>query len=274
MSSVVSAAPFVGALAAGAVAGLASVPHCMGMCGPLVVGVCKGPRQGLSYQLGRTLSYTLLGAAAGQALLLSTGRLPAHVASLILSGGLALGLLFAAARLLRSLWRTRTPTEQAERTTAEDPDALVQLSTKPEPDASRGTRPALWKARASAAWAAVARPLLRSPSLVGLLSALLPCGALLNLLLLAGATGHPLAGALTGTAFALTTGLGLATSLWAGSILRESRAGSWVMAGVLVVGAGIVAFRALPAMHALQDGSEALASPECHAPQASLEVTP
>ncbi len=56
------------AVIAGAAAGLASVPHCTAMCGPLAAYACSG-RPGASgqsrYQLGRFISYSVLGAIAG-----------------------------------------------------------------------------------------------------------------------------------------------------------------------------------------------------------------
>ena len=57
--------PMLASITAGLVAGVSSVPHCMGMCGPLVAGVCSGPRDGAAYQVGRTVSYSVLGAVAG-----------------------------------------------------------------------------------------------------------------------------------------------------------------------------------------------------------------
>ena len=58
------------AVIAGAAAGLASVPHCTAMCGPLAAYACSG-RPGASgpgrYQLGRFVSYSMLGGIAGSA---------------------------------------------------------------------------------------------------------------------------------------------------------------------------------------------------------------
>ena len=57
------------AVIAGAAAGLASVPHCTAMCGPLAAYACSG-HPGASgqgrYQLGRFISYSALGAVAGR----------------------------------------------------------------------------------------------------------------------------------------------------------------------------------------------------------------
>lgn len=218
----------VGVIAAGAVAGLASIPHCMGMCGPLVAGVCAGKRDGARYQLGRTLSYAAIGALAGGVVALSMSPLTTGVASRVLSAMMVLGLLWVAVRLV---WIPKGRTVAADGV-AHESATLVPLRPKPRSGASR--------------WARRVRPFLASPLLVGALSALLPCAALLNMGVLAAASGSVAAGALTGVAFATTTGAGLATSVWASSQLRQSRAGSLVMAGVLVLGAGIVTLRAVP----------------------------
>ena len=51
----------------GAAAGLASTPHCLGMCGPLAAIACASKTHGgfWRYQLGRTISYAVAGALAG-----------------------------------------------------------------------------------------------------------------------------------------------------------------------------------------------------------------
>ncbi|MCA9536713.1 MAG: sulfite exporter TauE/SafE family protein [Myxococcales bacterium] len=235
------------AIAAGAVAGLGSVPHCMGMCGPLVAGVCSGPRDGVSYQVGRTLSYGALGGLSGSLVAAGTSPLSAELAATVTSMTLALGLLWVAARLVRSAWP---------RTASAAP--LLTLKTKEAAEATqaRASAPA-----APGRWARLVRPVLRYPLLVGVASAVLPCAALVNMGVLAGATGSPVTGAVAGLAFATTTGGGLATSVWASTLLRETRAGSLVVAAVLVLGAGIVSARALPLLSGEGAGS---AAPACH----------
>ncbi|MBK8590709.1 MAG: sulfite exporter TauE/SafE family protein [Sandaracinaceae bacterium] len=245
-----SAAHLLGVVAAGAVAGLASVPHCMGMCGPLVAGVCAGPREGLRYQAGRTLSYGLLGGLAGGVIALSVSPLPVELASQVLSATMALGLLWVAFRLVSSAPRAATASG-GDASDAEANGVLVPLRTKPK------------SAPAPSRWVRLVRPFLASPLLVGALSALLPCAALLNMGVLAGASGSATAGALTGVAFATTTGAGLATSVWASTLLRQSRAGSLLVAGVLVLGAGIVTVRAMPGLLGQAPMTEGGAA--CHA---------
>jgi sulfite exporter TauE/SafE len=82
----------------------------MGMCGPLVAGVCAGPREGLRYQAGRTLSYGLLGGLAGGLVALSVRPLPVELASQVLSLTMALGLLWVAFRLASSAPRAAAAT--------------------------------------------------------------------------------------------------------------------------------------------------------------------
>jgi len=217
----------------------------MGMCGPLVAGVCAGPRDGARYQVGRTLSYGALGALAGGIVALSLSPLPARLASQLLSATMALGLLWVAFRLAVSA-PPRTPVAPG---VGEESTKLVPLRTKRDTSPSR--------------WVRLVRPFLASPLMIGALSALLPCAALLNMGVLAAASGGAAAGAVTGAAFATTTGVGLATSVWASTLLRQSRAGSLLVAGVLVLGAGIVTVRAMPELMGPPGTSNG--GPACHA---------
>lgn len=224
----------------------------MGMCGPLVAGVCGGPREGAQYQLGRTLSYGTLGALAGGLVALSLSPLPVRLASQVLSATMALGLLWMAFRLAWSARGQATPSESE----ASSQSALVPLRTKPKTPVTPSR------------WVRLVQPFLASPWLVGALSALLPCAALLNVGVLAAASGSATAGALTGVGFATTTGVGLATSVWASTLLRQSRAGSLLVAGVLVLGASIVTLRAVPSL--VGGASSNDGGPACHtAPLAS-----
>ena len=134
----------LGAIVAGAAAGLASIPHCAGMCGPLAAYACSGrPRAHAPYHLGRLASYAFTGALAGTFGGAALAWLERPIAQAILSWTLALGLGLAAWRL----WRSPT---------ARPAEALVQLRSKPE--AQRAGR-------------------LRAP-LLGLFTGFLPCGAL------------------------------------------------------------------------------------------------
>ena len=175
------------AVIAGAAAGLASVPHCTAMCGPLAAYACSG-RPGASgqarYQLGRFISYSVLGGIAGAVGGATAVSLPAAWGSALLSWSLALGLGLAAFRL----WRR--------------PDQpLVPLRKKDdEPAESTGAR--------------AVRALGRHPFFVGLGTALLPCGALAAAVLIAASTGTPSAGALSMLAFSVVSGVGLVGAAW------------------------------------------------------------
>ena len=55
------------ALAAAALAGLVGSPHCIGMCGSFALACGGRVSHTLAWNLGRTLTYTSLGALAGLA---------------------------------------------------------------------------------------------------------------------------------------------------------------------------------------------------------------
>src|SRR5690606_31700083 len=156
--------------AAGAAAGFLSVPHCVGMCGPLWA-FSRGSTASLPlvrYQLGRTLSYVALGALSG--------GLAAGLAQSLLGGwaGADLAWLFAAMLVLAALRLWRSP----ETSTKETQAPLLRL-TKP----SRGVA---WLAETTA-W--LRRHLPRGPLTLGFLSACLPCGALHLAVALAATSG-------------------------------------------------------------------------------------
>lgn len=211
---------------AGAAAGLASIPHCTAMCGPLVAYACSG-RPGASgqgrYQLGRFISYSILGSIAGAVGGATATSLPGAWGGALLSWSLALGLGLAALRLWR---RPETP--------------LVTLHTKNEAASeSRGTR--------------VLRALGRHPFFVGLGTALLPCGALAAAVLIAASTGSSLAGAATMLAFAVVSGVGLVGAAWVFERFsrRPRPTTSRALAVVLALGAILFVIRPV---HALRHG--------------------
>ena len=222
------------AVIAGAAAGLASVPHCTAMCGPLAAYACSG-RPGASgqarYQLGRFISYSVLGGIAGAVCGATAVSLPGAWGSALLSWSLALGLGLAACRL----WRR--------------PDQpLVPLRKKDdEPAESTGAR--------------AVRALGRHPFVVGLGTALLPCGALAAAVLIAASTGTPSAGALSMLAFSVVSGVGLVGAAWLFERFsrRPRPSTSRVLAVLLALGAIMFVIRPV---HALRHEGE----PDCHAP--------
>lgn len=222
------------AVIAGAAAGLASVPHCTAMCGPLAAYACSG-RPGASgqgrYQLGRFVSYSVLGAIAGTVGGATAVSLPHAWGSALLSWSLALGLGLVALRLWR---RPNQP--------------LVTLRTKQDdPTPSFGSR--------------VLGGLGRHPFFVGLGTALLPCGALAAAVLIAASTGSTTVGSLSMLAFAVVSGVGLVGATWMFERFarRPNLATSRILAVVLALGSVLFVIRPV---HALRTGDTS----SCHAP--------
>lgn len=217
------------ALASGLTAGLVALPHCTLMCGPLCAYACRDEDPGAParYQLGRMGSYVLLGVLAG-----SIGSGVASISGTwggaVLSWSLALALVVAAV----GLWRGAR---------ARNSD-LVTLERKPAP----------WN------------PLRAVPDralFIGAASALLPCGALAVAVLLSASTGTALGGAAVMLGFSMTSGVGV---LVAGAVATRVRRLAnprrrRILAAALVVGAGLLIARPIPAL---------IDSPSEHAPAA------
>lgn len=215
------------AIIAGAAAGLASIPHCTAMCGPLAAYSCAGSdgAEGqFRYQLGRFLSYSMLGVIVGGLGGAVAISLPKAWGSALLSWSLALGLGLAAYRL----W-------QRPRTT------LVQLTAK-QPDGSHLPEDGL-----------VAR-LGRHPFAVGLATALLPCGALASAALIAASTGNALEGALSMLAFSIVSGAGLVGASWLFNRVARRPNASTIRVLAVVLALGAIVFVLRP-MHALDHGA-------------------
>jgi hypothetical protein len=228
------------AIAAGAAAGLASIPHCAGMCGPVAAyaaGGGTGPKASVGYHAGRLASYAALGLVVGAAGEMVGDALPARWASALLSWSLAAALGLAAWRL----WRMGDGR----------PARPVQLRT-------RGPRRRSLSERLLAL-------LPKSPVALGLMTALLPCGALYSALLIAAGSGSAWAGGASMLAFGGVSAIGLAVvgavaAKVRGLIARGTEAPllSRVLATTLLVGALILAVRPLSTL-----GAEPTA-PSCH----------
>lgn len=214
----------IAAAIAGAAAGLASMPHCAAMCGPLAGFACTrssfaGRVQGpLFYQLGRSVGYALLGALVGAFGGAAAASLSGPWATAVLSWTFAAALLVVGTKLFRRTMPARPPVMKIGR-------------GRPEP---------------SVVSRLVAR-MPQHPALFGLLTGLLPCGALAAALLLAAGTASPWAGALLMLVFSATSGLALL-----GVGLLAQKAGRsmnpWVLrvtAVVLLVGAVVLIVRPL-----------------------------
>jgi len=226
-------------LAAGALAGLASAPHCGVMCAPIAAFACGACERGgapLRYQLGRMMGYGLAGLAVGALGGGLAGSLGGPWASALLAWSFALGLGLAALRL----WHR--------------PEAGGLVPLRPKADEAR-VEPGHW--------ARVSRGLAGAPGLLGLLSVLLPCGALAAALLLAAGTGSASGGLVAMLGFSLTTGLGLiGAGVLARAALRRPSSSRLLAIG-LALGAIVLALRPIPSLR----GGGAAAS--CHDPASS-----
>lgn len=222
------------AVIAGAAAGLASVPHCAAMCGPLAAYACSG-RPGASgharYQVGRFLSYSVLGGIAGTVGGATAISLPSAWGSAFLSWSLALGLGLAALRL----WRRPS-------------QPLVTLRTQKD-------------AQAESVASRTLEALGRHAFLVGLGTALLPCGALAAAVLIAASTGSTAFGALSMLSFAVVSSIGLigATLAFERLARRPGPTTSRLLAVVLALGSILFVIRPV---HALRHGD----TESCHVP--------
>ncbi len=192
--------------------GLAGGPHCIAMCGAACAGIgqAAGAHKNSamwSFQAGRVLGYSVLGAVAAASLqglgwltVQSAALRPVwtlfHVATLVL------GLLL--------LWN------------AQQPVWLEQAGKK------------IWiGARSLAAERGRGAPLV-----IGALWTFLPCGLLYSALLVAALTGHALEGAGVMALFALGTSVSMMAGPWLWLRLGSNGAGDW---GVRLAGLALAA---------------------------------
>ena len=210
------------------VAGLAgSLVHCVGMCGPFVLGqVMSDAGAGVGgygewrrlagaalapYHLGRITTYTVLGAIAGGA----TGIFTSSTGFAWLSGAL---LLVAAA--LMSM------------------QALGLAVNMDSPLAGPLARLAGPLASARSPWARYS---------LGIVLGFLPCGLLYGALAVSGGSGSAREGGLAMAAFALGTVPALAAVAWGGILFRRRlrELGRWIAAPLLLVNAALMLALAL-----------------------------
>jgi sulfite exporter TauE/SafE len=222
------------ALLAGAAAGLASIPHCGAMCGPLAGFACSrsggaGAGGGAlwRYQLGRLVSYGMLGALAGAVGGTAATMLAGPWGAALVSWSLGAALAVAA---LRS-WQRGRP---------------ARFTVRPAVPPSGVVRPVA----APSFFERVAARLPREPALFGAATALLPCGALAAGAGLAATSGSPVGGLITMLAFATVSGVALFGAAWVTRRLAavDRRAWSRVLALVLAVGAVVLVARPIPAL--------------------------
>ena len=205
------------------VVGLAgSMTHCVGMCGPFVLGQVMadldrtptpygewrrlGGAALAPYHLGRLTTYVMLGAMAGTA--------TALIAATSVFGWLTGGLLIVAACLM-----------------------IVQALGL----AVGGSSPFAGVLMRLAAPLTMARSGAARYGL-GVVLGFLPCGLLYGALAAAGGTGSPVNGALAMAAFALGTRPALIAMGWGGLLVRRRlrERGRWIAMPLLIGNAGLM----------------------------------
>lgn len=196
----------------GLLMGLAGGPHCIAMCGAACAGVGqaaapRGTRAMWTFQLGRVLGYSALGALAAASMqglgwltVQSAALRPLwtllHVAAIVL--GLSL------------LWR------------AEQPIWLEQAGK------AIWTRARSWVGRSGAG----------APLVLGTVWSLLPCGLLYSAVMVAAMSARPLDGAVVMALFAAGTSVSLMAGPWLWLRLRSVGSGRW---GVRLAGLALSA---------------------------------
>ncbi len=195
--------------------GLAGGPHCIAMCGAACAGIgqAAGPRKNsamLTFQLGRIIGYSSLGALAAASMqglgwltVQSAALRPVwtlfHVATAVL------GLLL--------LWKAQQPVwlEQAGK--------------------------AIWQRARSLAWGR-GRGV---PLVIGALWTFLPCGLLYSALLVAALSNSAVEGALVMALFALGTSLSMMAGPWLWLRFGGGSAGDWGvrLAGLVLAGSSV-----------------------------------
>lgn len=196
--------------------GLAGGPHCVAMCGAACAGIAQASptHRNLSlwsFQLGRVVGYSALGALAA-ASLQGLGWLTIHSAALR-----PVWSLFHVAALVLGV--------------------MLLLQAR-QPVWLENTARRVWaRARAFAA-----RRTWGAPVIIGMLWALLPCGLLYSALLVASLAGSAAGGAMVMALFAVGTSVAMVAVPWLwlrlGGIGQRGGGGQW---GVRLAGAALAA---------------------------------
>lgn len=209
-------------------AGFLGSAHCVGMCGGFVLAASRAggrtarlTRQ-LSYFIGKTLTYTIMGAAVG--------LVGATVGSAFV--GIQDGISIAAGALM----------------------IVLGLHLLGVLGRLRGIGTLMnWSLFRSASRFLMQKRSVTGALGLGLLNGLLPCGLVYSLLAMAAATGTMLGGALTMLVFGLATVPALVALAWIGDLLRPTRRHQFHrVSGVVVMILGaLTVLRGTPVMHAL-----------------------
>lgn len=192
--------------------GLAGGPHCLAMCGAACAGIgqAAGPDKNsalLSFQLGRLLGYSALGALAAASIQ-------------------GLGWLSVQSAALRPVWTLFHVATLGL--------GLLLLCKARQP---------IWLEQAGRQIWSGARSLARgrgrgAPLVIGALWTFLPCGLLYSALLVASLSGSAINGALVMALFALGSGVSLLVGPWLWLRLGGRAAGDWGvrLAGLALAG--------------------------------------
>ena len=220
------------------VAGFIGSPHCVAMCGPLVMNFANTRKRLAIYQLGRGLSYMLAGAMAG-----AVGHstlmpiIPNWISSLTI-------VLIALLLIYNGLntWLGHSPHVQLPRSLSKILTNATQLVWKNTKLKSRGPKS------------------LSTTLLAGAMTVFLPCGHLFTFLIGAMATGSAFKGALFMTAFWIGTvpALGLGAGIL-GRWLNFNSAAQAKSAGAMLMAAGLLSLGAFywqPTPHLASTASE------------------
>lgn len=220
------------------IGGLVGSPHCLSMCGPIVLNFAHQRASLIAYQCGRMLTYTLAGALLGAFgdRLLGSSR-PPWLASL--------SLLFIAALLLLNGYRALS----GKALHFAMPTGLSQLSAH------------VWRSLRLARW-----PKELSAAVAGALTVFLPCGHLYSFLIGAVATGAALRGAIYMFAFWLGSAPLLSVSgRWLQRILQPKIRNGQRWAGAFLVVAGLLSVLAFSArVRGLDSDASASTEEHCH----------
>ena len=174
-----------GALAAAAVLGIVSAPHCLAMCGPLAIAGCTrhgvvSRRDTVSYLGARLVGYATVGAFMG------------HLgASALHDSWATVGRWAVVLLALVCVW-------QGARSLRRDDGGVVVLRRGSRPGSPLGTLAAMLPRRGAG---------------LGLVTAILPCGALVAAWGIAAAAAHPVTGAGAMLTFAAASAPGLLVAL-------------------------------------------------------------
>lgn len=201
---------------AAAVLGVASIPHCVAMCGPLAVLSCKG-RDRAGYLGARVIGYTAVGSAMGW--------VGAHTFAQIGDGWGRWALCAIAAVCV---WRAIAVYRERE-------GSLVQLRAKHDERGLLGTL-----------LATLVDFVPRRGAGLGVVTAILPCGALAAAWAVAAASAHPLTGAAAMAVFALASSPALIVAMVGRHAFARltQRVPRFVVAGAWLAGAALLLSRA------------------------------